>query len=156
MVTEGKLDALEGQMKVLAQLMIEHPDYQYFWALPPPSAWAELQRALEQGVVNPDIHLQLEATVLRQIENEDPPEAAQAYRALLKANVEPHKARHTVARILTEVTWEVLDMAQRGEQPDAGLYYISKLKRLAKRPLKVLNEQITKPRENSQTKSRDA
>lgn len=146
LVKSGESGKLEGKRKTLGQLMLEHPEYQYFWEIPYSFAQTELQEAFERVVankgegVNPDLHLTVEQIICEQIEKEDPSEVGQAYKALLKARVEPHEARHAIGRVLTEVIWQISHIPQ-GQKLDEDIY-IRKLRRLAKHPLKVLNEQI--------------
>ena len=144
LVKLGELEKLEGKRKILGQLMLEHPEYQYFWEVPYAFAETELQEAFEHEGVNPDLHLTVEQIICEQIEKEDPPEASKAYKALLRVGVDPHQSRHVIGRVLTGIIWQISRMAP-GQKPDENIY-INELRRLAKRPLKVLNEQITKLR----------
>jgi hypothetical protein len=144
LVKLGELENLVGRRRILGQLMLEHPEYHYFWEIPFPFAETELQEAFKQEGVNPDLHLTLEQIICEQIEKEDPPEAGKAYKALLRAGVDPHESRHAIGRVLTGVIWQISHMAP-GQKPDENIY-IHELRRLAKHPLKVLNEHITKLR----------
>jgi len=143
-VKEGDLEALGGRNKILGQLMLEHPQYQYFWELPSALAYVKAKEAIEeQSAVNADSHIVAEASVLEQIETKDPPEANKAYAALLRTGMQPHEARHAIARILAEVVLEVSHMAQGGQEPDNEMY-VRKLRRTAKHPWEEYNEQISK------------
>jgi hypothetical protein len=68
----------EGRRRLLGQLMLEHPQYQYFWEIPYPFAKIELEEAIEREGVNPDLHLAIEVVILEQIANGDPAETGKA------------------------------------------------------------------------------
>ena len=57
---------------------------------------------------SPHTHLAIEATVLNQIEENKPPEATRAYKALQAAGVKTSEARHVLGRVLAGVVWEPL------------------------------------------------
>ena len=145
LVKGGKLENLEAGSRAVGRLMLEHPQYQHFWEIPYPFAKIEMEKAIEGEGVNPDAHVAFEATILEQVETSDPPEAAKAYAALLEAGVGPHEARHTLARVLSEVALKVSRMANKGQLPNEGIY-IRELDYLAKHPVKVLSEQLRKLR----------
>jgi len=149
LVKLGESEKLEGKRKILGQLMLEHPEYQYFWEVPYAFAETELEQAFEQEGVNPDLHLTLEQIICEQIEKEEPPEAAKAYKALLRAGVDQHESRHAIGRVLTGVIWQISHMAQR-QKPDEDIY-IRELRRLAKHPLKVLKQQMKEDQQGGQS-----
>jgi hypothetical protein len=120
LVKLGESGKLEGKRKILGRLMLEHPEYQYFWEVPYAFAETELEAAFKQEGVNPDLHLTLDQTIYEQIEKEDPPEVGKAYKALLRAGVDPHEARHSIGRVLTDVIWQISHMAQ-GQNPDEDI-----------------------------------
>ena len=105
-----------------------------------------MEKVFEGEGVNPDLRLTVEATILEQVESGNPPETGKAYRALPKAGVRPRDACHVVGRIVSEVMWEVLHMADKQQRRDQDLY-IRKLRHLAEQLLKVLNEQIRRLRD---------
>jgi hypothetical protein len=149
MVKAGHLGELDGKRKILGELMLEHPEYQYFWEIPYAFAGTELEKAFDEGGVNPDLHLTLEQIICEQIEKQDPPEAGKAYKALLRAGVDPHEARHSIGRILTDIIWQVSHMAQ-GQKPDEYIY-IRELRRLARHPMRVLKQQMKDDQRESQS-----
>jgi len=71
LVKMGELENLEGRRKNLGQLMIEHPQYQYFWEIPYSFAESELRKAFEQEGVGPDFHLTVEAVIVEQVETKE-------------------------------------------------------------------------------------
>lgn len=148
LVKLGELAKLEGEAKKLGQLMLEHPRYQYFWELPYAFAEIDLRQAFEEEGKNPDVHLGVEHIVCEQIEKEEPPEATKAYKALLRAGVDPHEARHAIGRILTGVVWHIYHVAE-GRKLDEDMY-IRQLRRLAKQPLKVLKQQMKEMQQRDQ------
>jgi len=143
LVKGGGLKNLEGVDRAVGQLMLEHPQYQYFWEIPHAFANIEREKAMEGEGVNPDAHLAVEASVLEQVETGDPPQAAKAYKALLEAGIEPHEARHTLARVVGELWLKVIRMHNKRQRLDADAY-VRELERVAKHPVKVYNEQVKK------------
>jgi hypothetical protein len=144
LVKSGELEDLEGRGRLLGQLMLEHPQYQYFWEIPYSFGKIELERALEEERANPDAHLQIELIILEQIENRDPPEIYEAYEALLKIGKEAHEARHVISRVLGEVLYQRLHMARKGQQPPDEDFYLRRIRYLAKHPKKAVKNQERK------------
>lgn len=148
LVKLGTLDRLDGKTKAVGQLILEHPEYQYFWELPYPFARVELQEAFERVVadegegVNPDLHITMEHTISEQIKRNDPPEAGRAYKALVRRGADPHEARHCLGRVLSDVIWDLNHMP-KGQVPDRDIY-LRALRRLAKNPSKALGQHATK------------
>ena len=143
LVKLGELENLEGRRKILGQLMLKHPQYQYFWEIPYLFAETELEKALEEERVNPDLHLTIEAIVLEQVENRDPPEISEAYKALLATGIDQHEVRHVIGRVFTEMLLEGSQMAKKGQQPDED-FYLRRIRYLAKHPKKVIKDQERK------------
>ena len=143
LVKSGKIENLEGKRGILGQLMLEHPRYQYFWEVPYAFAEIELQEAYKGEVINPDLHLTIEAIIHEQIENRDPPETFEAYKALLGIDIEAHEARHIIGRVFLEMLYEESQKAAKGQQPDEN-FYIDRVRYLTKHPNKVIKEQKRK------------
>lgn len=139
-VKSDKLETLDGRMKITGRLMLEHPEYQYFWEIPYPFAETEIEKALEEEGVNPDLHLAVEAMIAEQLENRNPPEISGAYEALIATGVDQHEARHVIGRVFMTMMSEGLKRAERGQEPDDD-FYLSRIRYLAKHPKKVIREQ---------------
>jgi hypothetical protein len=143
LVKPGKLETLEGKRRILAQLMLEHDQYQYFWEIPYSFAETELEKAFEEEGVNPDLHLVIEAIIVEQVENTDPPEISKAYDALLAAGINKHEARHVIGRVFIDMLWEGSQMAKKGQQPDED-FYLRRIRYLTKYPKKIIKDQQRK------------
>lgn len=143
LVKLGEQANLEGTRRILGQLMLEHPQYQYFWEIPYSFAETELQRAFEEEGVNPDLHLAIEGMIVEQVENTDPPEISEAYKALLATGIDQHEVRHVIGRVFTEMLLEGSQMAKKGQQPDED-FYLRRIRYLAKHPKKVIKDQERK------------
>jgi len=145
---QGGLESLEGRSSILGTLMLEHAQYQYFWELPAVFARERAKEAIgEQTGVDCDLHISVEADVLEQIEAKDPPEVYKAYAALQEIGLDPHEARHAIARIVGEVMRGVSSIPQGGKPPSKNAY-IRRLRQLARHPEEVYNEQIGRLEEN--------
>ena len=66
LVKLGKQTNLNGKSRILGRLMLEHPQYQYFWEIPYSFAQTELEKALQEEGVNPDLHLAIEEMIVDQ------------------------------------------------------------------------------------------
>jgi hypothetical protein len=108
----------EGEM--LKDMISEHPEYR-----------GHLHRdeiTMADGTtVNPRLHLAIEAAVQRQISKSEPPEARDAYLALLREGLDPHDARHAVGRLLLETIWLLLHNASSANHNE---YYRQQLRDL--------------------------
>ena len=51
LVKSGRLEELDGERKILGELMLEHDEYQYFWEVPYAFVETEIENAFEQGAV---------------------------------------------------------------------------------------------------------
>lgn len=143
LVKLGELENLDGKRRILGQLMLEHTQYQYFWEIPYSFAETELENALEEEGVDPDLHLAIEGMIVEQVEKTDPPEISEAYKALLATGIEQHEARHVIGRVYTDMLWEGSQMAKKGQEPDEG-FYLRRIRHLAKHPKKVIKDQERK------------
>jgi len=146
LVKLGALDKLDDRMKTVGQLMLEHPEYQYFWEIPYPFAKIEAEEAFERLVadqgegVNPDLHIAMEHTISEQVKGNDPPEAGRAYKALVRRGADPHEARHCIGAALSDVIWH-LGHLPVGQVPDRDIY-LRALRRIAKNPSRALAQYI--------------
>ena len=145
-VKEGRLEELDGWSRTVGRLMLEHPQYQYFWETP--SSEANLEKVAKREVTNPDVHLAIQTVILDQIENGDPPEATKAYKALLKAGIDMREARHTLGRAYAEVVWRNVHLLNDMQLSRMNLY-IYELRRIIKNPKNVFKEHIRKTRKIS-------
>lgn len=137
----GELESLDSAGKYLSQVMLEHPQYHHLWETP-------CSLARNHGEITPHLHLAIQATILGQIESREPPETVKAYEALLGAGVALREARHALGRVIAEAVW----VARRSEakmQPAYEELYLRKLRRIARHPLRVLNEQIQQLRRST-------
>lgn len=100
--------------------------------------------------MNPDLHLAIEGMIVEQVENTDPPEICEAYKALLATGIEQHEARHVIGRVFTEMLWEGSQMAKKGQQPDED-FYLRRIRYLAKHPKKVIKDQERKWRKDCES-----
>lgn len=139
-VKEQKYETLEDNRRIIGKLMLEHPDYQYFWEIPYQFAQTELEEAIENEGINPDLHLTMESIIQDQIEKNDPPEIVEAYNTLLNIGKDQHNARHIIGRIYLEVIFEVGQNAKKNIRVDDNLY-INQLKYLKEHPNKVIRKQ---------------
>lgn len=139
-VKQGEMENLDGKRKILAKLMLEHDQYQYFWEIPHTFAEVELEKAFEMGRTNPDLHIAIETNIAEQVENKNPPEIRQAYDALLAVGTDPHEARHVIGRVWAEMIRDGQRMSEKGLQPDED-FYLRRIRYLAKHPKKVIKDQ---------------
>jgi len=145
-VKSGELGNLQGWDRVAGELMLQHPEYQYFWDLPHAVAMYDAEKALEQERVHPDAHLALEVLIIEQIKTV--PEVRKAFDTILRIGKEEHETRHIIGRVFSEMFWEGSQMAMKGQQPDED-FYLRKIRYLVKYPEKVIEEQERKWREKS-------
>lgn len=137
-VKSGELENLQGWDRIAGELMLQHPEYQYFWELPHAIALDEVEEMLEEGRANPDFHLALEVLIIEQIETV--PEVRKAFNTILRIGKEEHEARHIIGRVFTKMFWEGSQMAKKGQQPDED-FYLRRIRRLIKQPKEVIKEQ---------------
>jgi hypothetical protein len=92
----------EGEM--LKDMISEHPEYR--------DHLHQDEITMADGTtVNPRLHIAVEAAVQRQISKSEPPEARDAYLALLREGLDPHEARHAVGHLFLETIWRLLHNA---------------------------------------------
>ena len=114
----------EGEM--IKDMMIEHPEYTDFLD--------EEEIELENGtIMNPRLHITIEAALQIQIAKGYPPEVRKAYLTLIDEGLDAHAARHAVGRIFTETIWLVM---RNKLSMDPINYYRSQLRDLMRKKLK--------------------
>lgn len=146
-VKSGELEKLDRWERVAGQLMLEHPEYQYYWEIPHAVAMDEVQEISEQERAYPDLHLAFEVLVVEQIETV--PEVRKAFEAIVnKTGKGEHEARHIIGRVFSEMLLDGYKLTKKGGQPDEG-FYLRRIRYLAKHPKKVIKEQERKLREGS-------
>jgi hypothetical protein len=141
LLRQGKLESLKGETRVLARLMLEHPQYQHFWEMPYSSAEMDLDRLIQQGEESPHLHLAIEVTILEQIESQKPREVVKAYHALLAAGVGEGEARHMLGRVFARTVWEISHTDENTQATWEALY-LHKLQRVQDYPLNIVAEQM--------------
>lgn len=144
-VKSGELENLDKWEKVTGQLMLEHPEYQYFWEIPHAVSMGEVEEILEQERANPDLHLAVEVQVVEQLETV--PEVRKAFEAVVKTGKGEHESRHIIGRVFGEMLWDGSRLAMKGRQPNED-FYLRRIRYLAKHPRKVIKEQERKLRED--------
>jgi len=87
--------------------MLDHPEYVDFW-----EHAAELgDKEINADGVNPFLHISLHSVLERQIEDQDPPETAQALFRLTRGGLDRHEALHCIASVLAEFMQQVVHQA---------------------------------------------
>ena len=144
-VKSGDLENLDKWEKVAGQLMLEHPEYQYFWEIPHAVSMNEVEEISEQERAYPDLHLAIEVQVVEQLETI--PEVSKAFEAVVKIGKVDHEARHIIGRVFLEMLSDGHKLAKQGVQPDED-FYLRRSRNLIKHPEKVIKEQERKLRED--------
>lgn len=114
------LEPLDAQ---IADVIAMHPEYQAM--LEDPDA-LKFDFTVEQGQVNPFLHMGLHLGLREQLATNRPAGIAQVHARLAHKLGSPHAAEHRMVDVLAEALWE----AQRaGRAPDEALY-LEKLRKL--------------------------
>jgi hypothetical protein len=114
------LEPLDAQ---IADVIALHPEYQPM--LEDPEALTR-DFTVEQGQVNPFLHMGLHLGVREQLATNRPTGVTQVHAALARRCGSVHEAEHRMVDVLAEILWE----AQRaGRAPDEALY-LEKLRKL--------------------------
>lgn len=98
-------DSLEGEEKVLAEQMVAHQNYHEIWENIDKIAEHAFDPAKDE---NPFLHISLHVTLERQISENEPPAAREAYERLVGNGEDPHDARHAILRVLVQEMWHVM------------------------------------------------
>jgi hypothetical protein len=106
---------LEGEEKVLAELMQAHPEYHETWDNADKSADKEYDPETD---VNPFAHLAIDVAVINQINQQSPIEVSRAYRRLRDKGLGHLDGIHTIDRVFVEELWPVLQNKGRHEATD--------------------------------------
>ena len=119
--------ALEPMERVVAEVVAEHPEYH--------KLLEASDRALEReylpggGETNPFLHMGLHIALREQIAAERPAGIAAAYRDVVNAVSDRHKAEHAMIECLAEALWR----AQRDGTPPDENAYLREINRLARK-----------------------
>jgi len=144
-VKSGGLENLDKWEQVAGQLMLEHPEYQYYWEIPHAVSMDEVEEISERERAYPDLHLAIEVQVIEQLETV--PEVSKAFEAVVKIGKGEHEARHIIGRVFSEMLWDGHRLATKGGQLDED-FYLRRIRNLTKHPRKVIKEQERKLRED--------
>jgi len=140
-VKSGELKNLDSWDRVAGQLMLDHPEYQYYWEIPHAVAMDEVEEIFEQERPFPDLHLALEVLIVEQLETVS--EVRKAFEAIVKIGKGEHEARHIIGRVFSEMLLDGEKLTKKGGQPDED-FYLRRIRYLAKHPKKVIEEQERK------------
>ncbi len=97
---------LEGEDKMIGELMKAHPEYYNFWNEPKRYIHRKFDPAEDK--VDPFLHIMMDLTVRRQIMLNDPPETKRTIEALIKKGRSELEAIHEVSRIVVEFMYDML------------------------------------------------
>ncbi|HEY4721105.1 MAG TPA: DUF1841 family protein [Anaerolineae bacterium] len=112
---------LDDEDALLAQIMREHPEWYPIWERLDQLSDAEL----ENGGVNPVMHVTVHQVILNQI-NGALPAAGEVYGGLLAAGINRHEAIHRIGAVFMAGLWEVL----HDHRPFDEAKYLQNLKQL--------------------------
>jgi len=116
------LTPLESQVVEIIQW---HPEYLKF-LLNLNEDLLDQDFSVEQGEVNPFLHLGLHLGLREQIQTDRPLGISKIYHALLNKTKNPHEAEHRMMDILGEVLW----LSQKYNTQPEDKFYLDKLKNL--------------------------
>ena len=115
------LEPLDAQIADVIEL---HPEYHALFENPAP---LDQEFTVEQGRVNPFLHMGLHLGVREQIATNRPAGVREIHARLARRLGDPHEAEHRMADLLAETLWN----AQReGRAPDEAAY-LERLRQLA-------------------------
>jgi len=97
---------LEGEDKVIGELMKAHPEYYKFWNRPKRYIHHKFDPAYDK--VDPFLHIMMDLTVRNQIMLDDPPETKRTVEALVKKGLSEMEATHEVSRIVVEFVYDTM------------------------------------------------
>src|SRR5262245_57465061 len=107
------LEPLDAQ---IADVVALHPEYHGFLETPDASAG---EFTVEQGRINPFLHMGLHLAIREQVGTRRPPGIEQVHQRLATRLGDVHEAEHRMIEVLAEALWE----AQRaGRAPDEAAY----------------------------------
>ena len=108
-------EPLEGEAARIVQAMREHPEYAELWPRLDELSDAEL----EQGGVNPMMHIMIHTTLESQLAENEPPVTGEVLEALMAQGLTRHEALHQIGGVLAE---EIFDILKEGRPFDAAGY----------------------------------
>lgn len=84
----------------IADIMDQHPEFDEVWPLREMSAQPQ---EVNGSIVNPFVHTMLHLVIEKQIEVENPPEAAETLKNLLEQGLDRHDAIHRIAAVYADL-----------------------------------------------------
>jgi len=109
----------------LVKAMREHPEYGDLW-----DRLDELSDAqIEQGGVNPIVHVLIHQTIENQIAAGEPKQVGQTVEELMRRGLPRHEAIHHVGSVLVDEIWHILKDRRSFDEPG----FVRKLRRLVER-----------------------
>ena len=114
------LTALDAQIADVIEL---HPEYQAL--LQDPAAVGQ-EFTVEQGRINPFLHMGLHLGLREQLATKRPPGIEQVHARLAAKLGSTHDAEHRMIEVLAETLWE----AQRAGRPPDEQHYLERLRQL--------------------------
>lgn len=121
--TAQRDNSLEGEDAQLADIMRQHTEWHHLWAHIDELSDA----AVEEGGVNPIVHILMHQVVLNQINGVLPP-ARTTYDALIASGLDWHEAIHRIAAVFSEEFWAVVKFKKLFDEAK----YLRHLKELVK------------------------
>ncbi len=110
-------NVLEGTETMLLSLMLIHPEYQAIFS--DPEKYREYDYDVDQGEVNPFLHLSLHMAIEEQLSIDKPDGISTAFQKLLAQIGDAHEAKHRIMGCLAQGLW---DMQQQQQAFDDKLY----------------------------------
>ena len=117
-------EALEPLEKLVAEVILEHPEYQHL--LEDPAAALDFEFTPERGQTNPFLHMGMHLALREHLASQRPAGIAEVYQALLARYQDPHAVEHHMMECLGAELWR----AQREQRPANEQDYLECLRRL--------------------------
>ena len=118
---------LEPMAQLAADWMAQHPEYHRLLSSPAEALAQEFR--VEDGRVNPFLHLSMHLSLEEQMAIDQPPGVRQCIEALSRQ----HQSRHAAMHEAMECLGEMLHRSQVDGAPPDGLLYLDCLRRRASR-----------------------
>lgn len=115
---------METLEKTIAQLLLQHPEYQSYFA---DDSALEKDFFGEAGQVNPFLHLGMHLSIVEQLSTDRPPGIIGLYQQLSAKAGSAHEAEHIMIDVLGELLWQAQNS---GQPPDENIYLENLRKRL--------------------------
>jgi len=125
-VSETLGETVSEDGEIIKDIMHEHPEYADF-------LHGEEIETEDGTIMNPRLHIAVEAIIQRQLAKADPPEVRDAYQKLIDDGLDPHEARHAIGRILIETIW-LIQHNKLSTEPNH--YYRNQLAELKRQKLR--------------------